>query len=487
MTSRASPTLTRSSSKRTAAAVPGIEVTPPAKRVKTSQSGSTGTSTSRGAVVVASSSSRSTRQSGSAAEVRWTPTRISVPRARDTSGPSVEAPRASTSNISSNTIRRNAPCASENPLSSDDEIAIPVSSTRARRTVQATRNDSAKATVSSSTSMRPRMPALPGQRTSSKKKAAISDLMSRKAPVLPDEDEEEEIAAKTKLSVEARDTRHDGVPAEAGLPARREKATANEAESDGQAMDVDDHAVDTSLSLGSTREASPEAGPSAPADLAQITPSKKGRPSTHLSTPTLSAKKRTPTKAVKATEVVVPDFLAPSVQKSSADAIISEERPVSPAAQWLPDRSYPKDDILRVLHDVLWRLSSPCQTLPLEQALQPSDPSFRSWLTELPYMSEGHKAAEKDVRNTLNRTIREGEGNCLLLVGERGIGKTAIIDRSLKALEAGYGADGFLVVRLSGLVQRDDKGALKEVARQLCSNAYVEEVDNESASSFVRV
>jgi predicted ATP-binding protein involved in virulence len=88
----------------------------------------------------------------------------------------------------------------------------------------------------------------------------------------------------------------------------------------------------------------------------------------------------------------------------------------------------------------------------------------------------------------MDRTIREGEGNCLLLVGERGIGKTAIVDRSIKVMSEVYGEDGFIAIRLSGLVQKDDKAALKEVARQLCSSAYIDESENgEGGASFVSI
>lgn len=71
----------------------------------------------------------------------------------------------------------------------------------------------------------------------------------------------------------------------------------------------------------------------------------------------------------------------------------------------------------------------------------------------------------------------------MLVIGERGIGKSAIIERSLKTLENVYGKEAFLTVKLSGLVQRDDKAAVREIARQLCSSSYFEEV--EEGSSFV--
>ena len=484
MTSKTpSSALTRSSSKRESTTA--VESPSPAKRLRAGEGSSSRSGSSRSAVVVTSSSTRSTRQGGSSAKdgaVRRTPTRIAVPSRGDTSGPSTDTRKAGSS---SKNARSSTVYASENPpSSSEDELAIPVSSVSRSKRVDATTGDLGTRSVGTiNTVVRSKKPTLPGPRTSSRKKAAISDLMNRKAPVRADDDPEEPILANAHPVVV-----RDASPIEkssAGPSTYKERAIEEQAESDIQEMEVDDVAADTSLSLGSTREASPEATGAAATATTMATPSKKGRPPKHLATPTLSAKKRTPTKAAKAAEIAVPDFLAPALLEKPVDTDLQEGSAIVPAVHALPQRSHPKGDVVGVLHEVLRRLSSPRQTMPLSEAVSPADPSYRIWLTELPYLSEGHKAAEKDVRNTLHRTIREGEGNCLLLVGERGIGKTAIVDRSLQALETGYGKDGFLVVRLSGLVQRDDKGALREVARQLCSNAYVEEVDSEGASSFV--
>jgi hypothetical protein len=52
-------------------------------------------------------------------------------------------------------------------------------------------------------------------------------------------------------------------------------------------------------------------------------------------------------------------------------------------------------------------------------------PKANSDLARQPYLV-GLQVYERDLRATLDRTVTEGEGNCLLLVGPRGVGKTAV-------------------------------------------------------------
>ena len=382
---------------------------------------------------------------------------------------------------------------------------------------------------------------LPGQRNSSRKKAAISDLLSRTTASSASTGLEDGPSAQTlghaKSATSASDEAVSGsvqlpespdqragtaATAEEGLAARVAQTRTSEDPSEQTAstlpsgrrsvqMDLDSEhpsATDSPLSTPSELENEFEAlklpaplrdtssnGEGGGAEPSLATPTKKAIPS-RLSTPSASAKKRTPTKAAKASDAAqngetrFADLLAPSGSGiSQPTRTVSETgsftiatRPREPR----PERSYPKRDAIRILDRVLERLSGPCSTVQKSVAApNPHEPAYRPWLAARACMSAGQEAAEKDVRNTLDRTVREGEGNCLLLVGERGIGKTAIVDRSLKTLTGVYGEDGMLVVRLSGLVQRDDKGALKEVARQLCSNAYVDDADAEGGSSFV--
>jgi hypothetical protein len=108
---------------------------------------------------------------------------------------------------------------------------------------------------------------------------------------------------------------------------------------------------------------------------------------------------------------------------------------------------------------------------------------------------------ELDVRAQLDRTVRDGEGNCMLLLGPPGVGKTAvrsclvgleayltsrqIIERSLHLLEQAHGADAFITIRISGSVTTTDRGTLREIARQLCTDETAG-IDDDG-SSFVRL
>ncbi|CAB4021445.1 origin recognition complex subunit 4, partial [Paramuricea clavata] len=60
-----------------------------------------------------------------------------------------------------------------------------------------------------------------------------------------------------------------------------------------------------------------------------------------------------------------------------------------------------------------------------------------------------------------------GESNSALLVGPRGSGKSTAIDYALKTLKEENKLEHLLEVKLNGLVQTDDKLALKEITFQL--------------------
>lgn len=141
-------------------------------------------------------------------------------------------------------------------------------------------------------------------------------------------------------------------------------------------------------------------------------------------------------------------------------------------AEQTPPSSYSTALIKSLINNTLSCLHGRTQPyLPL--------PSTSSTLASYPCLP-GMKTYEADLRSTLERTVKEGEGNCLLLVGPRSVGKSAIVERSLDLLSKEK--EGFLVVRLSGLVQVSDRLALREIARQLCRDA--EGVDDDG-SAFV--
>ncbi|XP_069717798.1 origin recognition complex subunit 4 isoform X2 [Phaenicophaeus curvirostris] len=68
----------------------------------------------------------------------------------------------------------------------------------------------------------------------------------------------------------------------------------------------------------------------------------------------------------------------------------------------------------------------------------------------------------------LKRTIIHGESNSALLIGPRGSGKTVLLNHALNQLKGMKQVRGNLLeVHLNGLLQTNDKVALKEITRQL--------------------
>ncbi|KAK8218939.1 origin recognition complex subunit 4 C-terminus-domain-containing protein [Phyllosticta capitalensis] len=72
----------------------------------------------------------------------------------------------------------------------------------------------------------------------------------------------------------------------------------------------------------------------------------------------------------------------------------------------------------------------------------------------------------KKVHSLVEQTINAGEGNSMLLIGARGSGKTALVNKVLAEISKEQRQD-FHVIRLSGFIHTDDKLALREIWRQL--------------------
>ncbi|XP_078537894.1 origin recognition complex subunit 4 isoform X2 [Lissotriton helveticus] len=69
----------------------------------------------------------------------------------------------------------------------------------------------------------------------------------------------------------------------------------------------------------------------------------------------------------------------------------------------------------------------------------------------------------------LKRTVIHGESNSALIIGPRGSGKNMLLSDALKELvEIKQAKENVLQVHLNGLLQTNDKIALKEITRQLC-------------------
>uniref|UniRef100_A0A671WM00 Origin recognition complex subunit 4 n=1 Tax=Sparus aurata TaxID=8175 RepID=A0A671WM00_SPAAU len=87
---------------------------------------------------------------------------------------------------------------------------------------------------------------------------------------------------------------------------------------------------------------------------------------------------------------------------------------------------------------------------------------------QLPDRLEGVEAQHKHLLELLKRTAVHGESNSVLIVGPRGAGKTMLLKCVLRdLLEEKEAQKNLLQVHLNGLLQTDDRIALKEITRQL--------------------
>ncbi|KAK4294799.1 hypothetical protein Pmani_032602 [Petrolisthes manimaculis] len=78
-----------------------------------------------------------------------------------------------------------------------------------------------------------------------------------------------------------------------------------------------------------------------------------------------------------------------------------------------------------------------------------------------------YRSEAQHLEELMTRTLTLGESNSAMVLAPRGTGKSALLDTVLKKLErTGSLCEGF-VVRLSGLLQTDDRHALREITSQL--------------------
>ncbi|KAG1833170.1 origin recognition complex subunit 4 C-terminus-domain-containing protein [Suillus variegatus] len=85
--------------------------------------------------------------------------------------------------------------------------------------------------------------------------------------------------------------------------------------------------------------------------------------------------------------------------------------------------------------------------------------------------------ASQQLKDLLAGTVTRGEGNSCFVLGPRGSGKTAIVDRAIASLNQTP-----IVIRLSGHTELNDQLALREIARQLSlqtGKTYLGELNND--------
>uniref|UniRef100_A0A3B3DVM7 Origin recognition complex, subunit 4 n=1 Tax=Oryzias melastigma TaxID=30732 RepID=A0A3B3DVM7_ORYME len=81
---------------------------------------------------------------------------------------------------------------------------------------------------------------------------------------------------------------------------------------------------------------------------------------------------------------------------------------------------------------------------------------------------EGVEAQHKHLEELLRRSAVYGESNSVLIVGPRGAGKSSLLRSVLQELlQEKEVQENLLQVHLNGLLQADDRIALKEITRQL--------------------
>jgi predicted AAA+ superfamily ATPase len=95
--------------------------------------------------------------------------------------------------------------------------------------------------------------------------------------------------------------------------------------------------------------------------------------------------------------------------------------------------------------------------------------SERSLPTDLPNLSEQYDK----LLHLLEQTVKVGESNSCLLIGNRGSGKTVLVRKVIQSLRKEH-KDNFLTVELNGLIQTDDRSALREITRQLTRESQMD-------------
>ena len=92
------------------------------------------------------------------------------------------------------------------------------------------------------------------------------------------------------------------------------------------------------------------------------------------------------------------------------------------------------------------------------------------------------KAHRDHLLNMLEDTVSGGQNNSVLMVGNRGSGKTLILDSALKMLEDRHPGK-VVTVYLNGLLHADERIGMQKVAAQLCPNLSEDSIGR-SAGGF---
>ncbi|GAA5883860.1 hypothetical protein JCM16303_007421 [Sporobolomyces ruberrimus] len=128
---------------------------------------------------------------------------------------------------------------------------------------------------------------------------------------------------------------------------------------------------------------------------------------------------------------------------------------------------------------VLTGESLPETRLPLDATVPSFDKS--KGVMGYPFLEGGYSEWEKPLRGCLNEVVTRGMGNAVVLLGPRGVGKTMLIERTLRVMSYVHGDQHeFVTVRLSGLVHTTDRLALRSIAMQMREQGFKSVGEGES-------
>ncbi|GAA5927780.1 origin recognition complex subunit 4 [Sporobolomyces koalae] len=90
-----------------------------------------------------------------------------------------------------------------------------------------------------------------------------------------------------------------------------------------------------------------------------------------------------------------------------------------------------------------------------------------------PMLPGGYDEWEKPLRGCLDEVVTRGMGNAIVLLGPRGVGKSMLIERTLRVMSYVHeDKHDFVTVKLSGLVHTTDRLALRSIAMQMRDQGF---------------
>ncbi|XP_059162417.1 origin recognition complex subunit 4-like [Physella acuta] len=159
-----------------------------------------------------------------------------------------------------------------------------------------------------------------------------------------------------------------------------------------------------------------------------------------------------PSKSIKETIKGTSSSPNTSPYKRKLDVSVSSPRKVLSPKKSVRRNVFSKDQI------------SSCDNLELIQQI------LRRRISQInqPPEIKGYSRERKQLYDLIKRTATTGESNSLLLIGPRSCGKSMLINNVVSDLCQDKGIkENMLQVKLNGLLQTDDRIALREITRQL--------------------